>query len=144
MRMRRIGLMALLIFSTVVGALPCPCHVQSFASILIGATAQTSVGDVQYEPCCAIPTKKLPSGGGLPSRPTCPCESRIEITAFPATRIQQTQRDCEDNPVVSLIGANLCYQHVGDSNIALRITNANGGPVLSPRDRLHVLCLLLC
>ena len=142
--MRRIGLIALLIFSTAVGALRCPCHVQSFASILIGATTQASVSDVQYDSCCTSPAKKFPSGGDRPSRPTCPCESRVEIMAFPATRIQQVHRDSEENPVLLMDFANLVCLHIGSSNIAQRITDANDGLVLSPRDRLHVLCLLLC
>jgi hypothetical protein len=141
MHMQRIGLITILIFSTAVGVLPCPFHFQPFSSLFLGVASQASIGDLDYEPCCPIPVKKLPSGGGLPSQPKCPCESRDEFTAFPTTRIQQTHRDSQENPVLPMVGANLCYQYIGSSNIAQLISDA---PVLSLRDRLHVLCILLC
>lgn len=133
--MARIGLVIYLILLGP-AELICPCSALSS----VASDSQGTSGRVPSCPCCP----GLPAGEQSPSVPQCPCQVRAENVALPSVRTQQARqtpgkiRDCVFPaphhwlPNNASLNANLWSSVRAD------------GAFLSPRDRLHVICLLRC
>lgn len=138
--MARIGL---LIYLVLLGPaeLICPCSALSFVTFDSPGTS----GEVPSHPCCPglpAPAKGLPSGGQSPSGPQCPCRARAENVALPsASRARQAAGEVRDCQVPAL------HHWLADNdslNENLTSSVHVNGAFLSPRDRLHVICVMRC
>lgn len=145
--MVRVGVLIYLILFGVVEPLLCPCFAQQFVSSLSASNSEGTLREVPTRPCCPVlptPARGAPLEGQCPCGPQCPCQSRAETVALPSSRTQLA-RPAAGKVRSHLFGA----AYLRWSNIAL--LNANlisiaklDGAFLSPRDRLHVICLMRC
>lgn len=145
-QMLRVGLLIYLIVVGLVEPLLCPCFVQHFltsdSALISGETAQCCTW-----PCCpGIPScaHGAPCSGPAPCGSQCPCQSRTETFALPATRAHQVR-----NSTVKVRQQHSDLALADWSNLArlgetFASQTARDGAFLSPRDRLHRICLLRC
>jgi hypothetical protein len=133
--MARIGLVIYLILLGP-GELICPCCALSFVT----SDLQGTCGGVPSCPCCP----GMPPSEQSPSGPKCPCQVRAENVALPSARTQQARqapgkiRDCV------FPAPHLWLPNNASLNANLWSSVRVDGAFLSPRDRLHVICLLRC
>ena len=133
--MARIGLVIYLILLGP-AELICPCSALSFVTL---DSPGASGGEASC-PCCP----GLPSGGRSPSGPSCPCQARTENVALPSASTQQGRQ--ASGKIRDCLFPSPLYWLPDNSSLSGNLTSIAkvDGAFLSPRDRLHVICLLRC
>jgi len=138
----------LLIFLIVFGpgGLPlCPCSAQQFVSSLFASKLNGAVQQVPKAPCCPglpTPVRGVPSRGQSSGGSECPCQSRGETVVVSTGARQFSESSVKRRtPLIS-------FPRLRSFDIAGLRTKlsliAELDDFLSPRDRLHVICLMRC
>lgn len=143
--MVRIGLVIFLILFGPVEPLLCPCFARQFLSSHLLSNLEGKPAQGSSRPCCPIIPAPI-SGAPLRGQSSpchCPCQSRGENMGLPSSRAAQV-RESAGNVRDSFFSPSWVWW----SNFASLYANRSlfertNGAVLSTRDRLHVICLLL-
>ena len=133
--MARIGLVIYLILLGP-AELICPCSVLSFVT----SDFQGTSGGVPSCPCCP----GLPAGEQSPSGSQCPCRAHAENETLTSARTQQSRQAA--GKVRGCLFPAPHHWLAGNASLNGNLTSSVkvDGAFLSPRERLHVICLLRC
>lgn len=144
--MARVGLLIFLIVFGPGGLLLCPCSAQQFLSALSASKLDGAVQQVPKAPCCPglpTPVRGAPSRGQSPGGSGCPCQSRGEtvVVSTGARQFSELSAKCRC-PLFSF--PQLRSFDIARLRTKLSLIAELGGDFLSPRDRLHAICLMRC
>lgn len=125
----------------------CPCSLQLFVS---SGPTLGSLGTLRGVPecsCCAIGsmfTIFAQERGPLPTDSQCPCQCQAGNEVLPLVRKQEGSPSTDKARGSLLSAPQLLLSSTVSLNASLRSNVRNGGTILSPRNRLRVLCLMRC